>query len=143
MYSCADDGMHTAELEEQSRQSTPIFAIGTVTYPRMRGGSGVLEQVGYFGHDDFNLGILLHGSCRICGGRKCWHSHVAASHATDSEGDTYEIPDEMWGWGHLLEFLQKPSLPNIWTDAIFEFMSLIEYRLHGFISVSVLYCPRV
>jgi hypothetical protein len=26
----------------------------------------------------------------------------------------------------LLEFLQKPSLPNIWTDAIFEFMSLID-----------------
>jgi hypothetical protein len=57
----------------------------------MRGGPGVLEQVGYFGHDDFNLGIVLHGSCRICGGRQCWHSHVASSHATDLEGDTYEI----------------------------------------------------
>jgi hypothetical protein len=100
MYSCVDDGMHTAELEEQSHQSTPIFAIGSVTYPRMRGGPGVLEQVGYFGHDDFNLGILLHGSCRICGGRKCWHSHMASSHATDLEGDTYEIPDKMCGWGH-------------------------------------------
>jgi hypothetical protein len=70
MYSCADNGMHTAELEQQSiagcsinirgcisnghrptHQSAPIFTIGSVTYPRMRGGPGVLEQVGYFGHD--------------------------------------------------------------------------------------------
>ena len=100
MYSCTDDGIHTPELEQQSHQSTPIFAIASVTYPRMRGGTGVLEQVGYFGHDDFNLGIVLHGSCRICGGRQCWHSHVASSHTTDLEGDTCEIPDEMWGWGH-------------------------------------------
>ena len=51
MYSCADDGIHTPELEQQSHQSTPIFAIASVTYPRMRGGTGVLEQVGYFAKD--------------------------------------------------------------------------------------------
>jgi hypothetical protein len=112
-YSCADTEMHTSELEQQSlnghacisnghrpeHQSAPIFSIGSVNYPRMRGGCGVLEQVGYFGHNDFNLGILLHGSCRICGGRKCCHSNMS-SHAADLEGDTDEIPDEMWGWGH-------------------------------------------
>ena len=31
MYSCADDGIHTPELEQQSHQSTPIFAIASVT----------------------------------------------------------------------------------------------------------------
>jgi hypothetical protein len=66
----------------------------------MRGGRGVLELVGYFDHDDFNLGILLYGACRICGGRKCLHSHTASSHAADLDGDTNKIPDDMWGWGH-------------------------------------------
>ena len=59
-------GMHTAELEEQSRQSTPIYAIGTVTYPRMRGGSGVLEQVGYFGHDDCLVLAFLNSKKKAC-----------------------------------------------------------------------------
>jgi hypothetical protein len=53
----------------------------------MRGACGVLQQVGYFGDDDFNLGILLDGSCRVCGGRRCWHSYMAGSYVADLEGE--------------------------------------------------------
>jgi hypothetical protein len=57
--------------------------------------------VGYFGDDDFNLGILLDGSCLVCGGRRSCRSNMAGSYAADLEGeDADEIPDEMLGWRH-------------------------------------------
>jgi hypothetical protein len=74
MYSCADPEQHTTEIEQQSivgsslnshacisdghqptPLSAPIFTVASVNYPRMRRECGVLQQVGYFGDNDFNL----------------------------------------------------------------------------------------
>lgn len=138
IYSCADPEQHTTEIEQQQMTSSqqnshrcisdghqrtplsaPLFTLASVNYPRMRGACGVLQQVGLFGDDDFSLGILLDGSCRVCGSRRCWHSHMAGSYAADLEGkDADEIPDEMWGWGHSPHNMKCPDFERMFSRLV-------------------------
>ena len=115
-----DDSMCDLALEDNSteRPKVPTFVLGSVHNWSKRGGVSIMQQVGYFGDNDFNIGIVLDGSCRICGGRRCWHSNLLDNAPQDMFASSDHMDEETgmhhdWGWGHSQHNMPKPEFDQM------------------------------